>query len=138
MTTLSTTAKAFFDACESGKGWDVCSEFCHANASFSSQTGALAGIDTLADYCEWMKNLFTPIPDGSYKIKGFGFDDERQCAVVYGVFSGTQTGAGGPVPPTGNKVETDYVYHIVFDGDKISQMTKIWHDGIALQQLGWA
>jgi hypothetical protein len=24
-----------------------------------------------------------------------------------------------------------------FDGDKISHMTKIWHAGLALQQVGW-
>jgi hypothetical protein len=24
-----------------------------------------------------------------------------------------------------------------FEGDKISHMTKIWHSGLALQQLGW-
>jgi len=25
-----------------------------------------------------------------------------------------------------------------FDGDRIRHMTKIWNDGISLQQLGWA
>jgi hypothetical protein len=24
-----------------------------------------------------------------------------------------------------------------FDGDRIRHMTKIWNDGISLQQLGW-
>ena len=40
-------------------------------------------------------------------------------------------------PPTGNKVEADYVYVMEFDGDRIRHMTKIWNDGISLTQLGW-
>lgn len=30
-------ARAFFDACETGKGWEVCQQFCTANASFAAQ-----------------------------------------------------------------------------------------------------
>ena len=33
---------------------------------------------------------------------------------------------------------TDYVYVMQFTGDKISHMTKIWHSGLALKELGWA
>jgi hypothetical protein len=25
-----------------------------------------------------------------------------------------------------------------FDGDKIAHMTKIWHAGLAMKELGWA
>ena len=57
---------------------------------------------------------------------------------AYGVFRGTHTGEGGPVPPTGKQVEADYVYVMQFDGDKIRHMTKIWNDSISLSQLGWA
>ena len=56
---------------------------------------------------------------------------------AYAVFRGTHTGEGGPVAPTGNPVEADYVYVMQFDGDKILHMTKIWNDGISLRQLGW-
>jgi hypothetical protein len=31
----------------------------------------------------------------------------------------------------------DYVYVMQFKGDKISHMTKIWNDGLALKQVGW-
>ena len=41
------------------------------------------------------------------------------------------------MPPTGKSVEGDYVYVMQFDGDKIRHLTKIWNDGISLQQLGW-
>lgn len=135
---MKETALKFFDACETGKGWEACAEFCHADASFSAQADALAGVETLADYADWMAGLFTPCPDGNYEIRSFAVDEERGNVSAYGVFRGTHTGEGGPVPPTGNSVEADYVYVMDFDGDRIRHMTKIWHDGISLRQLGWA
>jgi len=131
-------ARAFFDMCETGKGWDPCSAYCHPGATFSAQAGALAGIDTLEGYCEWMKNMFTPIPDGHYELKSFSLDEERNCVTAFAVFHGTQTGPGGPGEPTGKTVAADYVYAMEFEGDRIRHMTKIWNDTVSLQQLGWA
>jgi predicted ester cyclase len=81
--------------------------------------------------------LFTPVPDASYEVRSFAVDDARQNVAAYAVFRGTHTGEGGPVPPTGKKVEADYVYVMDFDGDRIRHLTKIWNDGISLTQLGW-
>jgi len=138
VTSIADTAHGFFDACDSGKGWDGCKEFCHPDATFSAQVGALAGIDTLEAYTDWMKGMLTPLPDGRYEVRSFAVDETRNNVAVFGVFYGTHTGEGGPVPPTGKSAETDYVYIMDFDGDKIRHMTKVWNDGIALQQLGWA
>ena len=84
-----------------------------------------------------MKGLLTPVPDGHYEIRSFALDDERKNVAAYGVFRGTHTGEGGPLPPTGNKVEAEYVYVMDFDEDRIRHMTKIWNDVISLKQLGW-
>jgi ketosteroid isomerase-like protein len=132
------TARTFFDACETGKGWEGCAEYCTADASFSCQSGALADMHTLEAYTEWMKNLLTPVPDGRYEMKGFAADEDRSIVLGYAVFHGTQTGEGGPVPATGNTVAADYVYAMEFAGGKVSHMTKIWNDGHSLAQLGWA
>ncbi|WP_299652065.1 ester cyclase [uncultured Tateyamaria sp.] len=132
------TAKAFFEACETGKGWDACASFCHDGATFSCQADALADTTTLAAYADWMKGLLTPVPDGRYKLTAFAIDEERRTAVAAAEFHGTQTGAGGPVAPTGKSVVSDYAYVMQFDGDKIRHMTKIWNDLHALRQLGWA
>lgn len=84
-----------------------------------------------------MKGLLTFMPDGRYEIKSFATDEGRKSVCAYGIFSGTHTGPGGPCPPTGKSVHTDYVYVMEFDGDKIRHMTKIWHAGLAMKQLGW-
>ena len=138
MATIKETAQRFFDACETGKGWAVCQQYCHPGATFSGQVGALAGVETLQGYTDWMKNLLTPLPDGTYEVRSFAVDTERNNVSAYGVFRGTHTGPAGPVPPTGKRVEADYVYVMQFDGDKIRHLTKIWNDGISLKQLGWA
>jgi predicted ester cyclase len=135
---VSSSAMAFFEACETGKGWDICKRWCHDDASFSCQADALAEITTLDSYSEWMKAMLGPIPDFNYDIRAFAIDQERNSVVVYGVGHGTQTGEGGPVPPTGKSVTADYVYVMEFNGDKIQHMTKIWNDGHSLKQMGWA
>lgn len=135
---MTDTATAFFDACETGKGWAECAQYCAADASFSCQSGALADVLTLEAYCEWMKGLLTPVPDGRYELKGFAADQARDIVLGFATFHGTQTGEGGPVPPTGASVASDYVYAMEFAGGKIAHMTKIWNDGHALAQLGWA
>ena len=64
MNSIKETAERFFDACETGKGWDECQQYCEPDASFSAQAGALADIETLQAYTDWMKGLLTPVPDG--------------------------------------------------------------------------
>jgi len=138
MSSIADTARQFFDACETGKGWEGCAQYCHPDATFTAQTDALADISTLEAYTEWMKGLFTLLPDGDAEIRSFAVDEARNNVAVFGVFRGTHTGEGGPVPPTGNSAQADYVYVMEFDGNKIRHMTKIWNDTITMRQLGWA
>jgi predicted ester cyclase len=138
MSAMREAAERFFDACETGKGWEVCGQYCHSGATFSAQAEALAGIDTLEAYTKWMKRLLTPLPDARYELRSFAVDEGRNSVAAYAVFRATHTCEGGPVPPTGRKVEADYVYVMELDGDRIRHLTKIWNDGISLKQLGWA
>lgn len=137
MATMRETAEQFFDACETGKGWAVCQQYCHPGATFTAQAGALENVKTLEAYTDWMKGLFTPLPDANYEVRSFAVDEQRNNVAAFGVFRGTHTGEGGPVPPSGKRVEADYVYVMDFDGGKIRRMTKIWNDAISLKQLGW-
>jgi predicted ester cyclase len=137
MLNITTVAQQFFDACETGKGWDGCREYCTPDASFSAQAEPLAAIRTLEGYTNWMKGLLTFMPDGRYVVKSFATDEARGNVSAYGVFSATHTGQGGPCPPTGKSTTTDYVYVMQFTENKISHMTKIWNAGWAMKELGW-
>jgi predicted ester cyclase len=137
MTSITDTARAYFEACETGKGWDGCKAYCKPDATFAAQSEALAKVRTLQEYTEWMKGILTVLPDGRYTLKSFATDTERNNVCAYAVFSGTHTGPGGPVPPTGKAIDSDYVYMMEFGGEKIRHMTKIWHSGLAVKALGW-
>ena len=137
MTSITAVAENFFEACETGKGWQACSKYCTEDATFSAQAEPLAEVRTLEQYAEWMKGLFVFMPDGRYEVRSFATDEARNNVSAYGIFSGTHTAPGGPYPPTGKSVSTDYVYVMEFDGNRIRHMTKIWNAGIAMKQLGW-
>ncbi len=131
------TAMKFFEACEAGRGWEGCKAYCTANASFSSQSEPLAGYTTLQEYTDWMKSICQIMPNGSYELKSFGVDEAKGNITAFAIFSGTHTGEGGPVPPTGKSMKADYVYCMEIDGDKVSHLAKIWHSGISMKELGW-
>ena len=137
MSSISSIAEKFFVARETGKGWEGCKAHCTDRATFSSQAEPLLDVTTLEGYCDWMKAIFGFIPDGRYELKSFAVDETRSNVSAYAVFHGTHTGEGGPCPATGKSTATDYVYVMQFDGDKISHMTKVWHAGLAMKELGW-
>ena len=101
MSNIGEIALNFFDACETGKGWENCQPFCHSDATFSAQADVLAELTTIEAYANWMQTMFTPIPNGRYEIKFFATDAERESVAAVAVFHGTHTGPGGPVEPTG-------------------------------------
>ena len=135
---ITTTANAFFKACETGKGWDGCKDFCHEGATFFCQADALTDTKTLADYADWMKGLLVPISNGRYELTALATDEARATVVAAAEFHGTHTGEGAPCPPTGKSVVSDFAYVMHFDGDKITHMSKIWNDLHALRALDWA
>ena len=138
MSSITPIARKFFEACEQGRGWSACKAWCTPDATFAAQAEPLEGVGTLAQYTDWMSGLLQFVPDGRYELRAFAEDEERHAVVAYAVFKGTHTGEGGPCPPTGKSVESDYVYVMFFAGEQIRHMQKIWHAGLAMKELGWA
>ena len=137
MTSITKVAEAFFNACETGRGWEACSVYCTPNATFAAQAEPLLDVKTLAQYTDLVKGFLTVCPDGHYELKSLATDLTRNNVAAYAVFHATHTGPGGPVEATGRSTSTDYVYVIRFKGDKIMHMTKIWNAGLAMKDLGW-
>lgn len=135
---ITRVAEAFFEACETGKGWNACKQYCKPEATFSAQAEPLLQVKTLAEYTDWMNGILSILPDAHYELRSFATDENRNNVSAFAVFHGTHTGEGGPVPPTGRRMSTDYVYVMQFDDGKIAHMTKIWNAGFALKALGWA
>ena len=95
MASITETAAKFFEACETGKGWDGCKAYCKPTATFSAQAEPLADVHTLQQYTDWMKAVLTFIPDGRYELRSFATDDKGKSVCAYGIFSGTHTGRAG-------------------------------------------
>ena len=88
MSDITATAHAFFEACETGKGWAGCAPYCTPDASFAAQAEPLADIRTLKDYADWMKGLIAIMPDGKYDLKAWAVDAGRNSVIAFATFVG--------------------------------------------------
>ena len=75
MSSITDTARRFFEACEAGQGWEGCKEYCTSDATFSAQAEPLADMRRLEQYTEWMKALYTFMPNAGYELKSFATDE---------------------------------------------------------------
>ena len=132
-------ATKFFHACESLKGWDVCQQYIADGATFSAQCEPLVDIDNVKDYSNWMAGFGSVTTPGcSYTLDASAYAESTNIALFFGTFTGKHTGEGGPVPPTGNETNTQYVYILTMNAQGlISEMVKVWNAPWALNELGW-
>ena len=133
-------AMKFFEACETGQGWDGCKAYVAHGASFSAQSEPIADMTTIESYAEWMKVIVTQtMPGAVYELHTAAFDEQRRAATFFATFHAKHTGEGGPVPPTGRSTVSHYVYVLYMDGnDKVTSLTKVWNAPWAMNELGWA
>src|SRR5262245_54606591 len=80
-----TGRRAVLRCLRNGRDWEGCQQYCPPNATFSAQTGALAGVDTLQAHTDWMKGLFTPVPDGQHELQSFVDEDRKNVAAATGI-----------------------------------------------------
>ncbi|MGI9327001.1 MAG: nuclear transport factor 2 family protein [Pseudomonadales bacterium] len=132
-------ASRFFEACEKPLGWAGCRAYVAEGAAFTAQSEPIAEIDTVEAYCEWMKSFGTVTAAGAtYELHASAFDDKTRTAMFFATYHATHTGEGGPVPPTGKRTNSHYVYILKMgDDDKVAEMTKIWNAPWAMTELGW-
>ena len=144
------TAKAFFDSCENGNGWEDCKKYCSSDAKFRGQGGVfhppqapqpnLGG--SLENYTDWMKLIAKQVMPGCYLTDlVYAYDPSSSTALFSATFNGkhTETPEGVPLPPpTQKSVASDYVYKIHLNEDgKIDNLVKIWNSEWAAKEMGW-
>eukprot|EP00658_Telonema_sp_P-2_P002645 TRINITY_DN10991_c0_g1_i2.p2 TRINITY_DN10991_c0_g1~~TRINITY_DN10991_c0_g1_i2.p2 ORF type:complete len:165 (+),score=49.94 TRINITY_DN10991_c0_g1_i2:103-597(+) len=111
-------ARTFFDACEAGKGWEVCKDLATDGPFTVQANDALPGppiteCTTISAYCDWMKGVCDNFGDkATVDIHSASFDDEANMALFFATFGGF----------------SHYVYAIKMEGGKVSALTKIWND----------
>ena len=83
MASIKQVAMQFFEACETGKGWEGCKAYCKPDATFSAQAEPLADVRTLQEYADWMQGQMKMLPDGRYDLKSFAVDDQRKNVTAF-------------------------------------------------------
>jgi hypothetical protein len=81
---IAETAKAFFVACEAGRGWEGCSAYARRTQRFPRKQSRSPRVKTLREYTEWMKGLMATLTDGRYELRSFAADPERNNVCAYG------------------------------------------------------
>eukprot|EP00545_Synedropsis_sp_CCMP1620_P014374 CAMPEP_0119016102 /NCGR_PEP_ID=MMETSP1176-20130426/11815_1 /TAXON_ID=265551 /ORGANISM="Synedropsis recta cf, Strain CCMP1620" /LENGTH=143 /DNA_ID=CAMNT_0006969429 /DNA_START=432 /DNA_END=863 /DNA_ORIENTATION=+ len=135
-----TNAKKVINVCDNGKPFDEIQDLVVPDAPFDCQADAMKDIETVKGYDEWMAAFGgTTVPGFTVDVHSIGWDAERKVASFFATFNATHTGPGGPVEPTNKTMNTDYAYFVFMNEDaKCFKMQKVWNDGFAMRQVGWA
>ena len=124
-------ANALFNACEAGKGWAGCAQYCAPNATFACQAVDLlpgqppvTECKTVEAYAQWMRAIVADFGDkATVEVNAAALDEERSVAVFFATFGGF----------------SHYVYkmHINEEG-KCDDMVKVWNDAFAAKVISGA
>lgn len=99
-------------------------------------SAATAGISVtnLEEFKTFLRTDFAAVPDSVMKIDVIFGNDE--FVAMRAIYSGTQTGAMGPFPASGKRVELPFIGILRFTNGKISEMWVEWDNVYSLTQLG--
>jgi predicted ester cyclase len=137
MTDIATIAKDFHQACTSGQGWHACQPYCTPDATFEHEGTMFADIQSVEGYAAFIQSVFTPVPDFRHEVLAVAVDRALERVLVHYRISGTHTGEGLPVPPTGKSMVSDCVLVLHFEGERIRHVQKVWNDHEMMKQVGW-
>jgi len=137
MTDIETIAKSFHHACTSGQGWQACQEYCTPDATFEHEGTMFADIQSVEGYAAFIQSVFTPVPDFRHEVLAVAVDRALERVLVHYRISGTHTGEGLPVPPTGKSMVSESVLVLHFEGERIRHVQKVWNDHEMMKQVGW-
>ena len=96
-------ARAFFEACETGKGWEMCQQFCTPDATFSVQAEPLADVHALEQYTDWMKGLLTILPTAAMSCSRSPPTRSTTTSSHTPCSPAPTPAEGAPVPRPGNR-----------------------------------
>ena len=113
-------AENFFWPGEEGKGQEACKGYCHTNATFKTDADTLTHLDRLEDYVAWMKDAHSMLANTKFEIKSILEGIKRGMVLIYAIIYADNILGEEPQP-----IETEYVYAMKFEENKIIHITKI-------------
>ena len=86
------------------------------------------------EFIAFLKSWESVTPDAYQTLNQFVAEGDR--VAVHATFSGTQTGALGDIPATGNRISSDFVAILRIENGKIAEIWVEWDNLTILTQLG--
>ncbi len=91
-------------------------------------------VKSLEDMKAFLEQDLAACPDATIEIEIILADEDKVALLA--TYRGTQTGAMGPFPPSGKRVESPFMSILRLDGGKIVEMWVEWDNINILTQLG--
>lgn len=135
-----TNAKHIMECVDAGIPFECIESIVVEDAPFICQADALADVKTVRAWADWMDKFCAMTAPGCTRtVHSTLWDPSTKTCMLFGTYHAKHTGEGGPVPPTHKQTNTEYCYVLVMNNDdKCVSFTKVWNDGFALKELGWA
>lgn len=91
-------------------------------------------VESLADFKEFLHQDLSAVPDAVQTVNLiFEADD---MVAVHATYAGTQTGQMGPFPPSGKRLEIQFIGLLRIENGKIAELWVEWDNLGALMHLG--
>ena len=91
-------------------------------------------VRSLDDFKQFLRSNTETFPDNTQTFRQIVADGDR--AGIWVTYEGTQTGAFGPVPPTGRKTTFDFGGVLHVRGGKIAELWVTWDNMTIMGHLG--
>ncbi len=91
-------------------------------------------VTTCEDFKEFYRETARTFPDQQMILTTLVAEGDR--VAFWGKFSGTQSGAMGPFPPTGKRMESDCAGIFRIEEGRIAELWVTWDNIAGLTQLG--
>lgn len=92
-------------------------------------------VRSLSDFKEFLRQDFASVPDSEQEIEMMIAEGDKVAA--YASYRGTQTGAFGPFPASGNKIDLRFIGILRIEDGKIAEIWVEWDNLTVLTQLGY-
>ena len=116
------------------RDFDALETYISANVVRHSAATPGVKVSNLEEFVEFLKGDLAVCPDAQQEVEIiFGSGDK---VAVRATYVGTQTGAMGPFPPSGKRLELPFMGILRLEEGKIVEMWVEWDNMNALTQLG--
>jgi len=123
-----------FAAATNRSEWDAFDELLTEDFARHSQATPDIQIRSREEFKALQESFLSSVPDQGIRLEMLVAEGDRVAA--YAVYSGTQTGVMGNIPPTGKYFESKFISIFRIEDGRIAELWVEWDNVAILTQLG--